>query len=93
MEQKKRENTELRVRMKVLQMADSPHSQTGNPEYRQTPQDEAKLADENKKLKADVKAAYSEIEELRQSVAKKDLRIALLATRSRTLMASAMGTI
>ena len=83
-----RENTELRLHMKELQLADraQPGSEQPQDDF---PVKDSSLEAQNKKLKAEVKAAYSELAEVKQSIAMKDRRIAQLQSKNTVIMSQA----
>ena len=85
LERQMRENAELRLHMKELQMMDKAIPPIGQPQDCAAVEDQS-LAEQNVKLRAEVKAAYSELAELKQSMAMKDRKIAQLQSRNTLIM-------
>ena len=91
LEQQMRENAELRLHMKELQMVDRAPSQFSQPQDSAASESDSSLAGQNKKLKAEVKAAYSELAELKQTIAMRDRKIAQLQSRQTAIMSNSIS--
>ena len=88
-----RENTELRLQLKEMEMIDrvqqvvnaSKQPQDNGYEDPNSPDLDGGLGKQNRKLKAELKVAYSELAELKQTLAMKDRRIAHLQSKNAIL--------
>ena len=87
LEQQMRENAELRLNLKELEMIDRTQVPMGQPQDSAKEEDNS-LAGQNKKLKAELKAAYSELAELKQQLAMKDRKISQLQSRNTAQMSN-----